>query len=182
MAEEIIVEGKIEAVTASNLVHKVVRDPAGEKRVREDLKANLLIETGKEKIAAAEFNSRYRAKLEAYAGYVYGAYVKEDPSDGKPALMVPKPFYENEVKVKYEVDGKTYTRTISCVTEKKCLEPKQSFYLTVDKKNPNKITKSSKDDYREKPKPPAPGGEIGGGAFMIFVILAFMLMLAAMGK
>ena len=183
MAEEhIIVQGNIEAVTASNRVHKVVRDTEGEKRVREDLRANLWAETGQDKMPAAEFNSRYRAKLEAYAGYAYGAYVKEDSADGKPALMAPKAFYENEVKVSYEVEGKTYTRTVICVTDTKCLEAKQPFYLTVDKQNPKKIYKSSKDDYREKPKPPAPTGETWGGTVFIFLVLAFMLAMVAMGK
>ena len=42
-----IVQAKIEAVIASNRVHKVVRDPAGEKRVKEDLKARLRAETEK---------------------------------------------------------------------------------------------------------------------------------------
>lgn len=182
MAEEqITVVGKIVAVTASNRVHKVVRDPEGEKRVREDLKASLRAESGEDKIAASEFNSRYRAKLEAYSKYAYGAYIKEG-ADGKPALMVPKPFFENEVKVKYEVEGKSYTSTVTCVTEKKCMEPKQPFYLTVDKKNPKKIIKSAKDDFREKPKPPANTGETGAGAFMMLMILAFMLMLMCMGK
>ena len=182
MAEEqITVVGKIVAVAASNRVHKVVRDLEGEKRVREDLKASLRAESGEDKIAAAEFNSRYRAKLEAYAGYAYGAYVREG-SDGKPALMVPKPFFENEVKVTYEVEGKSYTRTVTCVTETKCLEPKQPFYLTVDKNTPMKIIKSGKDDFREASKAQDHAGEAGGGALMIFLIIVFMLMFMYMGK
>ena len=44
---EVIVQAKIEAVIASNRVHKVVRDPAGEKRVKDDLKARLWAETEK---------------------------------------------------------------------------------------------------------------------------------------
>ena len=58
---EVIVQAKIEAVIASNRVHKVVRDPAGEKRVKEDLKARLRAETEKEKIPKSEFDSLYRA-------------------------------------------------------------------------------------------------------------------------
>ena len=182
MAEEqITVVGKIEAVAASNRVYKVVRDQEAEKRVREDLKASLRAESGEDKIAAAEFNSRYRSKLEAYAKYAYGAYVK-DNSDGSPVLMVPKPYFENEVKVKYEVDGKSYTRTVTCVTETKCLEPRQSFYLTVDKKNPERVIKGDKDDFREKPKPPESTGETGGGALMIFLIVIFMFVFMAMAK
>ena len=182
MAEQqVTVVGKIVAVSASNRIHKVVRDPEGEKRVREDLKASLRAESGEDKIAVSEFNSRYRAKLEAYAKYANGAYIKEG-ADGKPALMVPKPFFENEVKVKYEVEGKSYTRTVTCVTETKCLEPRQLFYLCVDKNNPAHIIKSGKDDFREAPKAQDHAGEAGGGALMIFLILAFMLMFMCMGK
>ena len=182
MAEEITLQAKIEAVTASNRIHKVVRDPAGEKRVKDDLKARLRAESEKDKIPKSEFDSLYRAKLRAFAAYMDGAYVENDPTDGTPALMVPKPVYQNEVKLSYQVEGKRYTQTVTCDTEKKCLEKEQPFYITVDKENPRKIIKSSKDDYREKPKPPAPTGETGAGAFFIFLVVAFMLVLAAMGK
>lgn len=179
---EVIVQAKIEAVIASNRIHKVVRDPAGEKRVKDDLKARLWAETEKDKIAKKEFDSLYRAKLLAFAAYMDGAYVENDPTDGTPALMVPKPVYQNELKLSYTVDGKSYTQTVIYDTEKKCLEKDQTFYITVDKDNPRKIVKKSKDDYREKPKPPAPSGEIGGGAFVVFLIIAFMLAMVAMGK
>ena len=179
---EVIVQAKIEAVIASNRVHKVVRDPAGEKRVKDDLKSRLRAETEKDKIPKSEFDSLYRAKLMAFAAYMDGAYVEKDPTDGTPALMVPKPVYQNELKLSYTVDGKSYTQTVIFDTEKKCLEKEQPFYITVDKDNPLKIVKKSRDDYREKPKPPAPTGEIGGGALFIFLVLAFMLALVAMGK
>ena len=179
---EVIVQAKIEAVIASNRVHKVVRDPAGEKRVKEDLKARLRAETEKEKIPKSEFDSLYRAKLLAFAKYMDGAYVEKDPVDGTPALMVPKPMYQNELKISYDVDGKSYPQTVIFDTEKKCLEKEQPFYITVDKDNPRKILKKSKDDYREKPKPPAPTGETWGGTVFIFLVLAFMLALVAMGK
>ena len=179
---EVIVQAKIEAVIASNRVHKVVRDPEGEKRVKEDLKARLWAETEKDKIPKSEFDSLYRAKLLAYAAYQDGAYVEKDPVDGTPALMVPKPVYQNELKLSYDVDGKSYTQTVIFDTEKKCLEKEQPFYITVDKDNPRKILKKSKDDYREKPKPPAPTGETWGGTVFIFLVLAFMLALVAMGK
>ena len=52
----------------------------------------------------------------------------------------------------------------------------------MDKDNPRKILKKSKDDYREEPKLPAPTGEIGGGALFVFLIIAFMLVMVAMGK
>lgn len=177
---EIIVQAKIEAVIASNRIHKVVRDSAGEKRVKDDLKARLWAETEKDKIAKKEFDSLYRAKLMAFAAYMDGAYVENDPTDGTPALMVPKPVYQNELKLSYTVDGKSYTQTVVYDTEKKCLEKDQTFYITVDKDNPRKIVKKSKDDYREKPA--APSGEIGGGAFVVFLIIAFMLAMIAMGK
>ena len=179
---EVIVQAKIEAVIASNRVHKVVRDPAGEKRVKDDLKARLWAETEKDKIPKSEFDSLYRAKLLAYAAYQDGAYVEKDPVDGTPALMVPKPVYQNELKLSYSVDGKSYTQTVIYDTEKKCLEKDQAFYITVDKDNPRKIVKKSKDDYREKPKPPAPTGETWGGTVFVFLVLAFMLALVAMGK
>lgn len=179
---EVIVQAKIEAVIASNRIHKVVRDPAGEKRVKDDLKVRLWAETEKDKIAKKEFDSLYRAKLLAFAAYMDGAYVENDPTDGTPALMVPKPVYQNELKLSYTVDGKSYTQTVVYDTEKKCLEKDQTFYITVDKDNPRKIVKKSKDDYREQPKPPAPSGEIGGGAFVVFLIIAFMLAMIAMGK
>ena len=179
---EVIVQAKIEAVTASNRVHKVVRDPEGEKRVKADLKAQLWAETEKDKIPKSEFDSLYRAKLMAYASYRDGAYVEKDPADGTPALMVPKPVYQNELKLSYDVDGKSYTRTVVYDTDKKCLEKEQPFYITVDKDNPRKILKKSKDDYREKPKPPAPNGETWGGTVFIFLVLVFMLALGAMGK
>ena len=182
MAEELIVQARIEAVTASNRIHKVVRDPAGEKRVKDDLKARLFAETEKDKIEKKQFDSLYRAKLMAYAAYMDGAYVENDPTDGTPALMVPKPVYQNELKLSYTVDGKSYTQTVVYDTEKKCLEKDQAFYITVDKSNPRKITKKSRDDYREQPKPPAPTGEIGGGALVVFLILMFMLMLAYVMK
>ena len=180
MAEELIVQARIEAVTASNRIHKVVRDPAGEKRVKDDLKARLFAETEKDKIGKKQFDSLYRAKLMAYAAYMDGAYVENDPTDGTPALMVPKPVYQNELKLSYTVDGKSYTQTVIYDTEKKCLEKDQTFYITVDKDNPRKIVKKSKDDYREQPA--APSGEIGGGAFVVFLIIAFMLAMIAMGK
>ena len=179
---EVIVQAKIEAVIASNRVHKVVRDPAGEKRVKDDLKARLWAETEKDKIPKSEFDSLYRAKLLAYAAYQDGAYVEKDPVDGTPALMVPKPVYQNELKLSYSVDGKSYTQTVIYDTEKKCLEKDQAFYITVDKDNPRKIVKKSKDDYREKPKPPAPTGETWGGTVVIILLLAVMLVLAAAGK
>ena len=180
MAEELIVQARIEAVTASNRIHKVVRDPAGEKRVKDDLKARLFAETEKDKIGKKQFDSLYRAKLMAYAAYMDGAYVENDPTDGTPALMVPKPVYQNELKLSYTVDGKSYTQTVVYDTEKKCLEKDQAFYITVDKDNPRKLVKKSKDDYREQPA--APSGEIGGGAFVVFLIIAFMLAMIAMGK
>ena len=179
---EVIVQAKIEAVIASNRVHKVVRDPAGEKRVKDDLKARLWAETEKDKIAKKEFDSLYRAKLMAFAAYMDGAYVENDPIDGTPALMVPKPVYQNELKLSYSVDGKNYTQTVIYDTDKKCLEKDQAFYITVDKDNPRKIVKKSKDDYREKPKPPAPTGETWGGTVVIILLLAVMLVLAAAGK
>ena len=179
---EVIVQAKIEAVIASNRVHKVVRDPAGEKRVKDDLKARLWAETEKDKIPKSEFDSLYRAKLLAYAAYQDGAYVEKDPVDGTPALMVPKPVYQNELKLSYSVDGKNYTQTVIYDTDKKCLEKDQAFYITVDKDNPRKIVKKSKDDYREKPKPPAPTGETWGGTVVIILLLAVMLVLAAAGK
>ena len=179
---EVIVQAKIEAVIASNRVHKVVRDPAGEKRVKDDLKARLWAETEKDKIPKSEFDSLYRAKLLAYAAYQDGAYVEKDPVDGTSALMVPKPVYQNELKLSYSVDGKNYTQTVIYDTDKKCLEKDQAFYITVDKDNPRKIVKKSKDDYREKPKPPAPTGETWGGTVVIILLLAVMLVLAAAGK
>lgn len=182
MAEEITLQAKIEAVTASNRIHKVVRDPAGEKRVKDDLKTRLRAETEKDKIPKSEFDSLYRAKLRAYAAYMDGAYVENDPTDGTPALMVPKPVYQNEVKLSYQVEGKRYTQTVTCDTEKKSLEKEQPFYITVDKENPRKIIKSSKDDYRETPKPPASTGEAGAGVFVVFLIVAVMLVLACAGK
>ena len=124
----------------------------------------------------------YRAKLLAFADYMDGAYVEKDPVDGTPALMVPKPVYQNELKLSYTVDGKSYTQTVVFDTEKKCLEKEQPFYITVDKDNPRKIVKKSKDDYREKPKPPAPTGETWGGTVVIILLLAVMLVLAAAGK
>ena len=179
---EVIVQAKIEAVTASNRIHKVVRDPAGEKRVYEDLRKKLWDETQKDKIEKTEFDSLYRAKLMAFAAYMDGAYVEKDPTDGKPALMVPKPVFQNELKLSYTVDGKSYTESVIFDTDKKCFEKDQPFYITVDKDNPRKILKKSRDDYREKPKPPAPTGEIGGGALFVFLIIAFMLVMVAMGK
>ena len=177
---EVIVQAKIEAVIASNRIHKVVRDPAGEKRVKDDLKARLWAETEKDQIPKSEFDSLYRAKLLSFAAYMDGAYVENDPTDGTPALMVPKPVYQNELKLSYTVDGKSYTQTVVYDTEKKCLEKDQTFYITVDKDNPRKIVKKSQDDYREQPA--APSGEIGGGAFVVFLIIAFMLAMVAMGK
>ena len=180
--EEVIVQAKIEAVTASNRIHKVVRDPAGEKRVHDDLKKRLWDETQQDKIEKEKFDSLYRAKLMAFAAYLDGAYVENDPTDGTPALMVPKPVFQNELKLSYTVDGKSYTQTVIFDTEKKCFEKDQPFYITVDKDNPRKILKKAKDDYREKPAPPAPTGEIGGGALFVFLIIAFMLVMVAMGK
>ena len=177
---EVIVQAKIEAVIASNRIHKVVRDPAGEKRVKDDLKARLWAETEKEKIPKSEFDSLYRAKLLAFAAYMDGAYVENDPTDGTPALMVPKPVYQNELKLSYDVEGKSYTQTVIFDTDKKCLEKDQTFFITVDQDNPRKILKKSQDDYREQPA--APSGEIGGGAFVVFLIIAFMLAMVAMGK
>lgn len=183
MAEELInLQAKIEAVTASNRIHKVVRDPAGEKRVRDDLKAKLRAETEKDKIGKKEFDSLYRAKLRSYAAYMDGAYVENDPTDGTPALMVPKLVYQNEVKLSYSVEGKDYTQTVVYDTEKKCLEKDQTFYITVDKDNPRKIVKKSKDDYREQPAAPAPSGEIGGGALFVFMLIVFLLLWACSGK
>ena len=177
---EVIVQAKIEAVIASNRIHKVVRDPEGEKRVKDDLKARLWAETEKDQIPKSEFDSLYRAKLLSFAAYMDGAYVENDPTDGTPALMVPKPVYQNELKLSYTVDGKSYTQTVIFDTDKKCLEKDQPFYITVDQDNPRKILKKSQDDYREQPA--APSGEIGGGAFVVFLIIAFMLAMVAMGK
>lgn len=183
MAEEsIIVQAKIEAVIASNRIHKVVRDPEGEKRVKDDLKATLWAETEKDKIAKSEFDSLYRAKLLAYAAYKDGAYVEKDPVDGTPALMVPKPVYQNELKLSYTVDGKSYTQTVIYDTDKKDLQKEQSIYITVDKNNPLKVTKKSRDDYREKPKPPEPTGELGAGFLLVFFLAVFMMICMAASR
>ena len=182
MAEEKIeVKATITAVTASNRIHKVVRDPDGEKRVKADLKVKLRAETEKDKIAKKEFDSLYRAKLKAYADYMDGAYVDKDPADGTPALMVPKPVYQNELKLSYTVGEKKYTQTVIYDTEKKCLKAEDPFYITVDKNNPLKVLKKSKDDYREKPKPPPPTGEAGAGLFIMFMILAMLMVWACRG-
>ena len=111
--EQITVEGRIMAVTATRPIHKVARDTEGEKRVWDELKAALWEETGKEQMPIAEFISLYRVKLESYAQYVHGASVSVDPAAGKPILLVPKLVYENEVQVRYVVDGKIYNRTVT---------------------------------------------------------------------
>jgi hypothetical protein len=80
------------------------------------------------------------------------------------------------------VYGKSYTQPVIFDTDKKSLEKDQPFFITVDQDNPRKILKKSQDDYREQPAAPAPSGEIGGGAFVVFLIIAFMLAMIAMGK
>ena len=151
--EQITIEGRIMAVTATRQIHKVLRDTEAEQRVWDELKAALWKETGQEQMPTAQFISLYRARLESYAQYVHGASVSLDPAAGKPVLLVPKLVYENEVQVRYMVDGKIYNRTVTCITEQQCLARRQPFYLTVDKNNPVVIFNSSNVDYRMLPPP-----------------------------
>lgn len=180
--EQITVEGRIMAVTATRQIHKVLRDTAGEEKVWNELKASLWAETHQDQIPMAEFMSQYRSRLETYAQYVHGASVSLDPAAGKPVLLVPKLVYENEVQVRYVVDGKVYNRTVTCITEQQCLARRQPFYLTVDKNNPVVIFNSSNVDYRTLPPPSGAMGEIGGGFLFMILLLLFMLALAAAGK
>ena len=180
--EQITIEGRIMAVTATHQIHKVVRDTAGEEKVWNELKASLWAETHQDQIPMAVFMSQYRSRLEAYAKYVHGTSYSVDSVDGKPILLVPKLHYEHEVRVRYTVDGKIYNRTLTCLTEQQYLAPRQSFFLTVDKNNPVVVFNSATDDYRVFPPPTGKVGEIGGGFFVMILLLLFMLMMAAAGR
>lgn len=174
--EKIVVKARIEAVVSSVPTHKIVRDPEGEKRVKEDLEKRLKAEGLEAKPDSADFKSRYRAKLRDYAAYADGVYVEKDPKTGGPVLMVTKRVFQNELKLRYSVDGKDYTQTINYDTLSKCLEKGGDFYITVDRKQPLTVLKGSVKDYR--PADPIPSGSNAG--FYLLLILGLLWVLAQM--
>ncbi len=166
--DNIIVKARIEDVVSCVPVHKVARDPEGEKRVKEDLKAAMKAEGLEPKEDDKDFQSRYRAKLRAYAAYKDGVYVDKHPDDNGPALMVPRKVFEYELKVVYTAAGKEYTNTINYDSDKKDLKKDDSFFLTVNKKNPLAVSKKSESDYRPEEKLEQGSG---AGCFVILMIL-----------
>lgn len=181
MAEDkVTIKARIDKVVSCVPTHKVVRDPDGEKRVKEDLQKNLKAEGLELKPEDKDFQSRYRTKLRAFAEYMDGAFVDKDPLDGGPALMVPLKVFENELELRYQVDGKEYTKTVSHFTKSKCLEKGMDLYITVSPKQPLTILKKSLKDYREPENKSS--GDGGGGLFMVLLIAAFMIVAALMGR
>lgn len=180
MAEDkVTVKARIEKVVSCVPTHKIIRDPEGEKRVKEDLQKALKAEGLDLKPEDKDFQSRYRTKLRAYAKYMDGFVDEKGPAEGGPALMVPQKAFDNELQLSYQVDGKEYTKTVNHYTKSKCLEKGMDFYITVSPKQPMTILKQSVKDYREAA--PQSSGE-GGGLFMVLLIAAFMIVAALMGK
>lgn len=168
--DNIIVKARIDEVVSSVSVHKTARDPKGEKRVLEDLKASLKAEGLELKEDDKDFQSRYRSKLRAYADYKDGVFL-EKGSDGKPALMVPRKVFENELKISYSVDGKDYSSTVNYDSDEKNLKKGDALYITVSRKNPLAISRKGQEDYRE-----AENAEQGScaGCFVILLILCMI--------
>ena len=176
MAEDkITVKARIEKVVSCVPTHKVMRDPEGEKRVKEDLETKLKAEGLSLKPEDKDFQSRYRTKLRAYAEYMDGVVAEED---GNPALMVPQKVFIHEVKLAYEVKGKEYEQTVSFAARTKDLKVGMDFFITVSGKNPTVILKKSLKDYR-KPEP-VPSSE--GGFFMFLLILGAIMLWAYLGQ
>ena len=173
--DNIIVKAKIAELVSCVPTHKVMRDPEGEKRVKEDLEEKLKAEGLSLKPEDKDFQSRYRTKLRAYAEYMDGVVVEED---GNPALMVPQKVFIHEVKLAYEVKGKEYEQTVSFAARTKDLKVGMDFFITVSGKNPTVILKKSLKDYR-KPEP-VPSSE--GGFFMFLLILGAIMLWAYLGQ
>lgn len=170
--DKAIVKAQIEDVVSCVPTHKVSRDPEGEKRVKEDLKSAMKAEGLEPKEGDKDFQSRYRAKLRAYAAYKDGVYVDKDPNDGGPALMVPRKVFEYELKVRYSVEGKEYSNTINFDSDKNELKKDGSIYLTVNSKKPLVVSRKSVEDYRPEEK--VEQGSCAG----CFVILLILFMIA----
>ena len=180
MAEDkVTVKARIDKVVSCVPIHKIIRDPEGEKRVKEDLQKLLKAEGLDLKPEDKDFQSRYRTKLRAYAKYMDGFLDEKDPAEGGPALMVPQKAFDNELQLSYQVDGKEYTKTVNHYTKSKCLEKGMDFYITVSPKQPMTILKQSVKDYRETA--PQSSGE-GGGLFMVLLIAAFMIVIGCFGE
>ena len=174
--DNLIVKARIDEVVSSVPVHKSARDPEGEKRVLSDLKATVKAEGLDLKEDSKDFQSRYRAKLRAYAAYKDGVFV-EKGDDGKPALMVPRRVFENELKVSYSVDGRDYSSTVNYDSDEKNLKKGDALYITVNKKNPMAISKKAQEDYREPEK--VEQGSCAGCfvILMILFVIAFVYLL-----
>lgn len=174
MAEaKIIVCAKIVRVESVVRKHKVVRDHEAEKRVKQELTDKLKKNGTYEKMPSSEFQSRYRAKLRAYAEYIDGHYVAKDEDDGSPGLLVSKPMWENDLCIKYSVDGRSYTQNVTYCTETKCLEAGNPFYITVLKNQPMTIRFQSHKDYR----PPESKKSDGGCGCVLFLMAVGALIL-----
>lgn len=177
--EQIIVKARIEEVVSCVPTHKSARDPQGEKRVKEDLKAAMKAEGLEPQEDDKDFQSRYRAKLRAYAAYKDGVCVDKDPDDGGPALMVPRKVFEYELKVCYSVAGKDYSNTINFDSDKDDLKKDGSIYLTVNSKKPLSVSKKSVEDYRPEEK--VEEGSCAGCfvILLILIVIAFRYLLRA---
>ena len=174
--DNIIVKAQIAKLVSCVPTHKVMRDPEGEKRVKEDLEKKLKAEGLSLKPEDQEFQSRYRTKLRAYAEYMDGVVVEKDPTDGTPALMVPQKVFIHEVKLAYEVKGKEYEQAVSFAARTKDLKVGMDFFITVSGKDPTVILKKSLKDYRKPEPEPVPSG--GGGFFMFLLILGVIMLWA----
>ena len=174
--DNIIVKAQIAKLVSCVPTHKVMRDPEGEKRVKEDLEKKLKAEGLSLKPEDQEFQSRYRTKLRAYAEYMDGVVVEKDPTDGTPALMVPQKVFIHEVKLAYEVKGKEYEQAVSFAARTKDLKVGMDFFITVSGKDPTVILKKSLKDYRKTEPEPVPSS--GGGFFMFLLILGVIMLWA----
>lgn len=175
MPREITVSARIDAVESSVQKHMVMRDYESEKQVEQKLR-NELKETGVyETMKASEFQSLYQKKLRSYADYIDARFVEKDGEDGKPGLLVSKLMWENELRITYLVDKKSYTQTVCLCTREKSLKAGDTIYVTVDQDQPETILRKSLYDTRSV-QPPNSSDDLGcGGRLVVVLVVAVIL-------
>lgn len=175
MPREITVSARIDAVESSVQKHMVMRDYESEKQVAQKLRNELKEKGIYETMKASEFQSLYQKKLRIYADYIDARFVEKDGEDGKPGLLVSKLMWENELRITYMVDKKSYTQTVCHCTREKSLKTGDTIYVTVDQDQPETILRKSLRDTRQV-QPPNTSDDLGcfGKLFVLLVVGAIL--------
>ena len=173
--KKIVLCARIEEVKYAARKERIERDHDSEKRVLEELRAQLKKEGIYDSIKHTEFQRRYKKKLKDFAAYIGGHYVERDGSDGNPGLLVSKKVWENEIKISYTVGEKRYTKTLTHCTKTKELKRGDNLFITVDPTEPKNILRQSTHDYRAKQE----NSDNAGCGYVMFFIVAIVLMYIA---